>query len=123
MEVFKLHWPDHKGVEEVATVFLGLSSGVRLVLGTARFPGGSLVPEEGYSVHSGDEVSLILRGKLEVGIEGKEEGGVIEAGEAVLIRAGVPHKARVLEDSFLVWMWLEAEAGGERGYEQADSLD
>ncbi|MEM1967763.1 MAG: cupin domain-containing protein [Nitrososphaerota archaeon] len=118
MEKLALAWPDPEGVKELGTFLL--PSGERVILGTARFPQGRLIPERGFSLHQGSELSLLLEGSLEVEVEGRETGDIIRAGEVTFIPAGVPHRAKVLQPTLLVWVWIET---GREEDGQADIVD
>lgn len=58
--------------------------------------GGLTVPDEGYSIHDQDELSIIIKGQLEVKIENKIYQ--VKTGDYTLIRKGVPHISKNLED-------------------------
>lgn len=59
--------------------------------------GGALVPEQGFSIHNHDELSFVIEGHLEVEIEG--EFYTVKTGDYTLIRKGIPHISKNLEEN------------------------
>lgn len=59
--------------------------------------GGAVVPEQGFSIHDHDELSFIIEGNLEVEIE--DELYNVKTGDYTLIRKGVPHISKNLEEN------------------------
>jgi quercetin dioxygenase-like cupin family protein len=106
MEVFKLEYPS--APEQVRLLLELPVQQAGLKMGTVRVSGGAWVPLEGYSRHTQTEVSLILKGSLEVECGGRNS--TLRAGEVVLIPAGQEHRSRALEDTELVWFWFGKEA-------------
>jgi quercetin dioxygenase-like cupin family protein len=103
MEVFKLKYPN--APEQVLSLLeLPPEQQASLKMGTVRLRGGEWVPLEGYSRHTQHELSVILRGGLEVECAG--EHSTIEAGEMAWIPAGEPHRAKATEDTELIWFWF-----------------
>lgn len=103
MEIFKLQYPS--GPDQVLSLLeLPPEQKASLKMGTVRLSKGAWVPFEGYSKHLQHEVSVILKGGLEV-----ECGGVqslLGFGEVVVIPAGEEHRARAVEDTELIWFWF-----------------
>lgn len=58
--------------------------------------GKAKVPEEGYSIHDHDELSIVIEGNLEVEIE--NEIYHVKTGDYTLIRKGVPHISKNLNE-------------------------
>jgi len=58
--------------------------------------GGAVVPEQGFSIHDHDELSFVIEGNLEVEIE--DELYNVKTGDYTLIRKGVPHISKNLEE-------------------------
>lgn len=58
--------------------------------------GKAKVPEEGYSIHDHDELSMVIEGSLEVEIE--NEIYHVKTGDYTLIRKGVPHISKNLNE-------------------------
>jgi co-chaperonin GroES (HSP10) len=58
--------------------------------------GGLTVPDEGYSIHDQDELSIVIKGRLEVTIENKIYQ--VKTGDYTLIRQGVPHITKNLDN-------------------------
>lgn len=71
-------------------------------LGTVRFLRGQRSPVEGCTAHDAKEISLILKGKLEVVADGKKH--IVEAGALLEIPTGETHYARALEDSEILYV-------------------
>lgn len=104
----KIHRLEYPVPPQQVLHLLDLSEGqARLEMGTVRVEGGAWVPLEGYSKHAQTEVSLILKGALEVECGG--EVRTVRAGEMVTIPAGEGHRCRALEDTELVWFWFGRE--------------
>lgn len=57
---------------------------------------GVTVPEKGYSIHDHDELSIVIDGNLEVEIENQIY--YVKTGDYTLIRKGVPHISKNLEE-------------------------
>lgn len=72
--------------------------------GTVVVPPGVRIPMAGTSAHSSDEYSIVLKGSILVGIEGKEYE--ISGGQATLIPAGEAHYSinNGSEDCEIVWV-------------------
>jgi quercetin dioxygenase-like cupin family protein len=75
-----------------------------LKMGTAKIQKGDWVPQTGYSSHAQHEVSVILKGLLEIEIAGQTTP--LKHGEVVMIPAGEAHRTLALEDSELIWFWF-----------------
>jgi quercetin dioxygenase-like cupin family protein len=73
-------------------------------MGTAKIQKGDWVPVTGYSSHQQHEISLILKGQLEIEIAGQTTQ--LKHGEVVMIPAGEAHRTLALEDSELIWFWF-----------------
>jgi quercetin dioxygenase-like cupin family protein len=73
-------------------------------MGTAKIQKGDWVPQNGYSSHEQHEISVILKGLLEVEIDGQISK--VKNGEVVMIPAGEAHRTLALEDSELIWFWF-----------------
>ncbi len=58
--------------------------------------GGMVVPEQGFSIHDYDELSFVIEGRLAVEIE--DEIYNVRTGDYTLIRKGVPHISKNLEE-------------------------
>lgn len=82
-----------------------------LELGTARFAEGERVPRQGDSQHQRHEVSVILKGALDVDIEGDTRR--VAAGEVTVIPAGQKHTARALEETELIWVFFGGDGEGK----------
>jgi len=76
---------------------LGPKRKAALEVGTVEFAAGYRHPQDGMSVHSQDEISLILSGRLVV--EHPSGNAELGAGDVVFIPAGEPHASRALEQS------------------------
>lgn len=79
----------------------------KVTFGTAVFPPGARVPQEGTGKHEGDEYSLILKGSL-VSFSGGEKYR-LSAGQASLIPAGEEHWSLNdgNEDCKVVWVLVK----------------
>ncbi len=75
-----------------------------LKMGTAKIQKGDWVPVTGYSSHQQHEISLILKGLLEIEIAGQTTK--LKHGEVVMIPAGEAHRTLALEDTELIWFWF-----------------
>lgn len=58
--------------------------------------GKAKVPEDGYSIHDYDELSIVIEGNLKVEIE--NEIYLVKTGDYTLIRKGVPHISKNLNE-------------------------
>jgi mannose-6-phosphate isomerase-like protein (cupin superfamily) len=105
MKVFTLPLKEKTGVQEIAS-FPTASKG-RVVVGIANFQAGQQVPEVGESLHGSDEFAFLLRGKVR--IHTPEGTYVVGAGEGSWVPMGTPHRAEILEDTSLIWVWIGRE--------------
>jgi quercetin dioxygenase-like cupin family protein len=83
-------------------VNISVTPEVGFTFGTAYFPAGTRVPEEGLSAHSGFEVSLMIAGELDV-----FAGGVttrLKAGDLVNLPPGEEHHSTALTDVKLIYV-------------------
>jgi quercetin dioxygenase-like cupin family protein len=103
MEIRKLIYPE--GDDQVLSL-LELSEEERagLELGTACIAKGDRVPREGNSRHEQHEIAVILKGALDVEIEGRTTR--VRAGDLTVIPAGQEHAARALDETELVWVFF-----------------
>ncbi len=103
MKLLRLEYATHP--EQVLSLLdLPAEQNAVLKMGTARIQKGDWVPLEGHSSHEQHEVSVILKGKLE--IESGGQPGTIQTGDIALIPAGEAHRAQALEDTELIWFWF-----------------
>ena len=80
------------------------ANGATLEVGTGFFPAGAEVPDQGQSVHSRREITLILEGDLSVTCGG--ETARLASGDIATIPAGEPHKTVVHQDTRLLWLFF-----------------
>jgi quercetin dioxygenase-like cupin family protein len=82
-----------------------------VIIGSARFEAGQRLPAEGFSQHSGDEVSYIISGQLS-----GESGGVpfsIAGGDLTIIPADELHWAVAGDEPVeLIYVMIEKPATG-----------
>ena len=103
MKLFRLEYA--RSPEQVLSLLeLPAEARASMKMGTARIEKGGWVPLEGYSRHDQHEISVILKGELEV--ESGGQPGRMIAGDASLIPAGEQHRARALQDTELIWFWF-----------------
>jgi quercetin dioxygenase-like cupin family protein len=79
----------------------------KVAMGTAVFPPGARVPQDGTGVHDADEFSIILKGSILTMSGGKENR--IGQGQACLIPQGEAHWSLndTDEDCELVWVLVK----------------
>lgn len=110
MERHRLDYP--QSPQQVLSLLrLPAESLADLELGTARLARGERVPLEGNSQHARHEVSVILKGALDVDIEGGSTR--VAAGEVTVIPAGQKHTAIALEETELIWVFFGGDGEGE----------
>lgn len=103
MKVFQLEYPQLP-LQVLEQLELPAETSASLKMGTAKIQKGDWIPVTGYSSHEQHEVSVILKGELEI-----EVGGIttpLKHGEVVMIPAGEAHRTFALEDSELIWFWF-----------------
>ena len=108
MKVFQLEYPQHP-LQVLDQLELPPETNASLKMGTAKIQKGDWVPLQGYSRHEQHEVSVILKGKLEIEVAG--EISSLKNGDAVMIPAGEAHRTMALEDAELVWFWFGSATG------------
>jgi signal-transduction protein with cAMP-binding, CBS, and nucleotidyltransferase domain len=80
------------------------NAGVRTVFGTVFLKKGTRIPEEGFSRHPFNEVSIIIKGCIEMLNEDGLISGYLKEGTAVFINALEPQAGNVLEDTKLIYV-------------------
>ena len=108
MKVFQLEYPQHP-LQVLDQLELPPEANAGLKMGTAKIQKGDWVPLQGYSRHEQHEVSVIIKGKLEIEVAG--EISSLKNGDAVMIPAGEAHRTMALEDAELVWFWFGSATG------------
>jgi len=65
---------------------------------------GQRVPEEGFTVHEGTELSIVLSGEVVLGLEDGEK--IVKEGEMVVIPRGILHYSKNvgLKNAKIVWV-------------------
>ena len=103
MEVKKLIYP--KGEEHYNNELLSITNeGVTTMFGTVFLKKGTRIPEEGFSTHPFNEVSIITKGCIEMLNEDGTVSGYLKEGTAVFIKALEPQAGNVLEDTQLIYV-------------------
>lgn len=114
MVVHRLRYPE--GAEQVLELLeLPPAERAGLQLGTVRLEAGSWVPPEGYSQHDRDEISIILRGELDIEIAGAVHR--LSGGDISVIPAGERHRAKATETTELIWLWFGASSDADAATE------
>jgi quercetin dioxygenase-like cupin family protein len=103
VKVFQLEYPELP-MQVLDQLELPAEASASLKMGTAKIQKGDWVPLTGYSSHEQHEISLILKGQLEIEIAG--QATKLKDGEVVMIPAGEAHRTLALEDSELIWFWF-----------------
>ena len=103
MKVFQLEYPQLP-LQVLDQLELAPEANASLKMGTAKILKGDWIPQTGYSQHEQHEVSVILKGLLEVEIDGQISR--LKNGDAVMIPAGEAHRTIALEDAELIWFWF-----------------
>lgn len=78
--------------------------GITTMLGTVFLKKGTRIPEEGFSRHPFNEVSIITQGCIEMLNEDGSVLGYLREGTAVFIKALEPQAGNVLEDTKLIYV-------------------
>ena len=95
-----LTYPDHQAMLK-ELIAIAVTPDVDFTLGTANFPAGARIPEEGFSAHEGFEVSLMIEGELDVFADGVTTR--LKAGDLVNLSPGEKHHSTALTDVKLVY--------------------
>ncbi len=103
MKVFQLEYPQLP-LQVLDQLELPAEASASLKMGTAKVQKGDWIPVTGYSSHAQHEISVILKGLLEVEIDGQISR--VKNGDAVMIPAGEAHRTFALEESELIWFWF-----------------
>ena len=80
------------------------NEGVTTTFGTVFLKKGTRIPEDGFSRHPFNEVSIITQGCIEMLNEDGTISGYLKAGIAVYINALEPQAGNVLEDTKLIYV-------------------
>lgn len=103
MKVFPLEYPQLP-LQVLDQLELPAEASASLKMGTAKIQKGDWIPAAGYSSHEQHEVSVILKGLLEIEVTGQST--TLKHGEVVMIPAFEAHRTLALEDSELIWFWF-----------------
>jgi quercetin dioxygenase-like cupin family protein len=103
VKVFPLEYPQLP-LQVLDQLELPAEASASLKMGTAKVQKGDWIPVIGYSSHEQHEVSVLLKGQLEIEVGGKTTA--LNHGEVVMIPAGEAHRTFALEDSELIWFWF-----------------
>lgn len=103
MELKKLIYP--KAEEHYNNELLSITNeGVTTMFGTVFLKKGARIPEEGFSTHPFNEVSIIIKGCIEMLNEDGTVSGYLKQGTAVFIKALEPQAGNVLEDTKIIYV-------------------
>lgn len=80
------------------------NAGVVTTFGTVFLKKGTRIPENGFSKHPFNEVSIIIEGCIEMINEDRTVLGYLKKGTAVYINALEPQAGNVLEDTKLIYI-------------------
>ncbi len=103
MKIKELIYP--KGEEYYNNEVLShTNAGIVTTFGTVFLKKGTRIPENGFSRHPFNEVSIIIEGCIEMINEGGSISGYLKKGNAVYINALEPQAGNVLEDTKLIYI-------------------
>ena len=80
------------------------NAGVTTSFGTVFLKKGTRIPEEGFSTHPFNEVSIITKGCIEMLDKDGSVSGYLTEGVAVYINALEPQAGNVLKDTKLIYV-------------------
>jgi quercetin dioxygenase-like cupin family protein len=108
MKLKKIIYP--KGNEPYNNELLVHSNaGVKTSFGTVFLKKGTRIPQESFSRHPFNEVSIVTKGLIEMIDENNTVIGMLKPGVAVYINAGEPQAGNVLEDTELIYVLNQVE--------------
>ncbi|MDE0472591.1 MAG: hypothetical protein OXH57_11700 [Ekhidna sp.] len=81
-----------------------VNSGIETVMGTVFLQKGSRIPNEGFSKHPFNEVSIIAKGCIEMLNEDGSILGYFEKGSVIYINAFEPQAGNVLKDTEIMYV-------------------
>lgn len=103
MKIKELIYP--KGEEHYNNELLSQSNaGITTTFGTVFLKKGTRIPEQGFSRHPFNEVSILTKGLIEMIDENDKVIGKLKPGIAVFINAGERQAGHVLEDTELIYV-------------------
>ena len=108
MDVTKITYPkleDHYSKELLSKV----NQGIKTTIGTVFLKKGTRIPNQGFSRHPFNEVSIITKGCIEMLNEDESVQGYLKAGNAVYINALEAQAGNVLEDTTLIYVLNEKQ--------------
>jgi quercetin dioxygenase-like cupin family protein len=109
MELKELIYP--KGNEPYNNeLFSHSNGGVTTTFGTVFLKKGTRIPEQGFSKHPFNEVSIVTKGLIEMIDENDRVIGKLQQGVAVYINAGEPQAGNVLMDTELIYVLNQLES-------------
>ena len=85
------------------------NAGVTTTFGTVFLKKGTRIPDQGFSKHPFNEVSIVTKGLIEMIDENDTVIGVLKPGVAVFINAGEPQAGNVLKDTELIYVLNQLE--------------
>ncbi|WP_103070214.1 hypothetical protein [Aquimarina sediminis] len=80
------------------------NKGITTTLGTVFLKKGTRIPEEGFSCHPFNEVSIITKGCIEMLNKDGSVLAYLKTGTAIYINALEPQAGNVLEDTKLIYV-------------------
>ena len=108
MKVKKITYPksnEHYNKELLSEV----NQGIKTTLGTVFLKKGTRIPNQGFSKHPFNEVSMIMKGCIEMLNEDGSTKGYLKKGHAVYINALEAQAGNVLEDTTLIYVLNEKQ--------------
>lgn len=81
-----------------------INDGIQTMAGTVILKKGTRIPLEGFSRHPFNEISIIIKGNIEMIDEAGEILGYLTAGTMAYLNALEPQAGNVLEDTELIYM-------------------
>ncbi|MBC6400063.1 MAG: hypothetical protein GDA51_08585 [Ekhidna sp.] len=85
------------------------NEGITTICGTVFLKKGSRIPAEGFSTHPFNEISIIIKGCIEMLNEDHSVKGYLKEGMVVHINASEPHAGNVLEDTKLIYVLNQSD--------------
>ena len=81
-----------------------INNGIETTMGTVFLQKGTRIPEEGFSTHPFNEVSIVVEGCIEMLNEDGSVLGYFEEGSAIYIKAFEPQAGNVLRDTKIIYV-------------------
>lgn len=105
MQLEKIIYP--KAKEYHNRVLLNIQkNGIEIQVGTVFLSEGSRIPNQGFTQHEEEEISIMVKGKIAMLRHDGSVKNILTAGKIVYIESGELHAGNVIEDTKIIYLLI-----------------